>query len=59
MTMIQTKKIEEMREEELLLELLKPLAQIQQNKEELDHVQVQLAELKALMLDMARKKTNN
>ena len=49
------KKIEEMKEDEMLLELIKPLAQLQKNNDELNHLQIQLAQLKALVLELAKK----
>ena len=52
------KKIEKMQEQELLLELIRPLAQMQQNKEELNHVQVQLAQITRLLLDLSKKFNN-
>ena len=47
--------------QELLLELIKPLAQMERNKEEITHVQVQLAQITRLLLDLSKnlQKSNN
>lgn len=61
MTNKKLKQIEAMKELELLLELFHPLAKVERNEEALNHVQVQLAQLTKLVIDLSAKlaiKTN-
>ena len=49
------KEIDQMSIDRLVAELAKPLAQLQRNNDGINHLQIEIAHLKALILEVAQK----